>query len=72
MRENRKDNNHAKGRAISQMEMLYVMLKYPEVHTDLNFVAIPTMSFELRAGIGIGKMTMLKIMLILVLIFIKD
>ena len=31
MRENRKDNNHSKDRVISQMKMLHVTLKYPEV-----------------------------------------
>ena len=27
------------------------MLRYPEVYSDLNFVAVPTMPLELRAGV---------------------
>ena len=52
-RETKRENKRVQGRAISQMEMLHMMLKYPEVFTDLNFVAIPTMPLELRAGIDI-------------------
>ena len=55
MCENRKDSNHAKGREINQMEILHVISKYPEVYTDLHFVAFPAMIFELRAGIEIEK-----------------
>ena len=33
------------------MEMLQVMLKYPQVHTDMNFVNISTLPLEQRAGI---------------------
>ena len=40
---------------ISQMEILHVMLKYSEVYTNLNFVDISTMTFELRDGIEIKK-----------------
>ena len=39
---------------ISLMEMLHVMLKYPEVLTDLKFVSIPTVPLELRARVGIS------------------
>ena len=35
------------------MEMIHVMLKYPEVYTNLDFVYIQTMSLELRAGVAI-------------------
>ena len=35
------------------MEMLHVMLKYPEVVTSLEFIKVTTMSLELRAGITI-------------------
>jgi predicted GIY-YIG superfamily endonuclease len=54
-RENSRDNSHVQGRAISHMEMLHVMLKYPEVITDLNFVKVPTLPLELRAGIDCEK-----------------
>ena len=45
---------HVQGRAISQNEMLHTMFKYPEIYTDLNFVAIPTIPLELRAGADKG------------------
>ena len=35
------------------MEMLHVMLKYPEVVTNLEFIKVTTMPLELRAGITI-------------------
>ena len=53
------------------METLHTILKYLEVYTDLNAVDIPTMTFKLRTGIDIEKMTMLKMVLILVLVFMK-
>ena len=53
--ENRKDSNHAKCGTIIQMEILHVMLKYPEVYTGLNYVAVPTIPFELCVGIEIEK-----------------
>ena len=31
------------------------MLKYPEVYTDHNFIAIPTMPIHICAGIDIDK-----------------
>ena len=46
-----RENSHAQGRAISQNEMVHVMLRYAEVYTDLNFMAIPTIPLELRAGV---------------------
>ena len=50
-KEQNREKNHAQGRAISQNEMVHVMLQYAEVYTDLNFVAIPTIPLELRAGV---------------------
>ena len=35
--------------------MLHVILKYLEVYIDLNYIAIPIMPFDLRAGIEIDK-----------------
>lgn len=54
-REKSRDNSHMQGRAISQMEMLHVMLKYPEVYSNLNFIQISTMPLELRAGIEVNN-----------------
>ena len=51
--ETKRENKRVQERAISQMETLHVMLKYPEVCTELNFLAIPTMPLELRASIDI-------------------
>ena len=36
------------------MEMLYVMLYYSEVTTDIDSVQIPTTPFKLRSGIYIN------------------
>ena len=46
----KRDKNHPKGRAISLMEMLQVMLNYPQIHTDMVFENVPTLPLELRAG----------------------
>ena len=35
-------------------EMIHVMLRYPELYTDLNFIAVPTMPLELQAGVDKG------------------
>ena len=48
-----KDDKRSQGRCISHMEMLHVMLKYPEVVTNLEFIKVTTMPLELRAGIAI-------------------
>ena len=43
-----------KGRMISLNEMLHVMLKYPEVITDLQFTTIPTVPLEQRARLDLS------------------
>ena len=48
-----KNDRKIQGRCISQMEMLHVMLKYPEVYTNLDFVSIPTMLLEICSGVAI-------------------
>jgi len=53
-REGSRESSRPQGRMISLMEMLHVMLKYPEVLTDLKFVSIPTVPLELRARVGIS------------------
>ena len=37
------------------MEMMHVMLKYPEIITNLKFVKISTMQLELRGGIALSS-----------------
>ena len=49
-----REYSRPQGRAISLMEMLHVMLKYPEVITDLRFIAIPTVPLELRSCVGLS------------------
>ena len=37
------------------MEQVHVMLSYPEVATNLNFVSIPSMPLEYRVGVALEK-----------------
>ena len=48
--EKNKKMNHPRGRRISLMEMIQMVLGYPEVHTDMGFVNIPTCPLENRSG----------------------
>ena len=50
-KERAKYDGMIQGRCISLMEMMHVMLKYPEVYTNMRFISIPTMPLELRAGV---------------------
>ena len=54
LKEQNRSKNHVQGRAISQNEMVHMMLRYAEVYTDLNFISIPTIPLELRAGVDKG------------------
>lgn len=47
-REGKRTASRPQGRKISMNEMLHLMLKYPEVNTDLRFVTIPTVPLEQR------------------------
>ena len=47
MKEDKRGNNHSQGRAISLMEMIHMMIKYPEVYTDLTLISIPTIPLEI-------------------------
>ena len=47
----KKDKAHPKGRAISHMEMLCVILGYPQVYTDLEFFHVPTVPLEERPAL---------------------
>ena len=47
-KEAKKDSKHPEGRCIALTEMLHVMLRYPEVYTDLRFVSISTLPLETR------------------------
>ena len=42
--------SHPQGRAISQNEMVHLLLKYPETITNLTFIHISTLPLEFRAG----------------------
>ena len=48
-KDRQKDDNKVQGRCISHMEMVHMMLKYPEVVTNLKFVNIATTAIELRS-----------------------
>lgn len=52
-RNNSRDSKKPTGRKISLMEMLHVILKYPEVYTDLQFVDVPTYPLAFRKSMGI-------------------
>ena len=43
------------GRCISHMEMLHMLLQYPEVLTNLKFIKVSTIPLELCAGIPTQK-----------------
>jgi len=47
----KKNRAHPKGRAISHMEMLCVILGYPQVYTDLEFFHVPTVPLEERPAV---------------------
>lgn len=49
-----KNHNKIQGRVISLLEMLHIMLKYPEVVTDVEFCQVPTVPLELRPRIKIS------------------
>ena len=49
-RSKRRDNNHPQGRAVSQNEMVDLLLQYPEIITNLNFIHVSTLPLEFRAG----------------------
>ena len=50
MLEKIQDSNNAKCRATRQLEMLHIMLTYPEAYNYLSFVDIPIIPFEPGAG----------------------
>ena len=47
----KRNRHHPKGRAVSLMEMLQILLSYPQTRTDMCFVIIATVPLEQRAGI---------------------
>ena len=51
----KKYDQYPQGRYISLIEMLYQILKVPEVITDLIFISIPTVPLEYRSGIDMDK-----------------
>ena len=48
---NRRDQKHPTGRALSHMEMICVILGYPQVYTNLEFVHVPTVPLEERPAL---------------------
>ena len=48
---NRRDRRHPTGRAVSEMEMISVLLGYDQVHTNIKFVHVPTVPLEERPAI---------------------
>ena len=53
-RQNRQNKGrYPEGRSIAIMEQVHVMLLYPEVITNLNFVSIPSMSLEFRVEVAL-------------------
>ena len=53
-RQNRQNKGrYPEGRSIAIMEQAHVMLLYPEVITNLNFVSIPSMPLEFRVGVAL-------------------
>ena len=49
--EKQRGKKHPKGRAISLMEMIQVMLSYPQIHTDMVFENVPTLPLEQSPGV---------------------
>ena len=49
-----KDNNKPQGHCITLMEMLHLMLRYPEVYTNIEFIKVTTMSLQFCAGIQLN------------------
>ena len=49
-----KHRKYPQGGFISHMEMLHVMLKYPEVVTNIDFIKVSTIALELQPGIKVN------------------
>lgn len=64
MKEENRYENHIQERIINQNKMIHLMLKYPEVCSDLNFIAFPTMSLELRADVDKGSKVIFRILFV--------
>ena len=45
-----KNKNKPTGRSISFFQQLQMILGYPEIRTDLNFINVPTVPLEQRTG----------------------
>ena len=51
----KKDEDKNQGRTVTLTEILHVILEYPEVVTNLNFIRVSTMPIEFRGGIMLPK-----------------
>ena len=54
-RENLRESKHPQGRVIGILEMVHMLLQYPEVITNLRFESIQTVDLERRKGIQVNK-----------------
>eukprot|EP00957_Ditylum_brightwellii_P084917 6457180-Ditylum_brightwellii.AAC.1 len=50
----KKNGSKPQGKCMAVLEMLHVMLKYPEIVTNLKFIKVTTMPLELLGGIAIA------------------
>ena len=50
----KRTKHHPKGRSISIMEMLQIMMSYPQVKTDMVFEVIATVPLEQRRGVEVN------------------
>ena len=53
----KKHRKYTQVRCISHMEMINVMLKYPEVVTNMHFIKVSTMPLDLWSGIIVNSGT---------------
>ena len=54
-KEKKKQHNSSVYGCISHMEMMHLLLRYPEIITNLDFIKVSTMPLELRPGIPCHK-----------------
>lgn len=52
-REAKRDAKRPQGHAIAMFEQLHILLKYPEVVSNLRFVTVPTVALEMRSKVEI-------------------
>ena len=50
MRANKRDSSYSQGREISLDKLVCLLIKYPEVITNLNFIHISIFPLDFRTG----------------------